>query len=210
VVLPGSVASRLRAEPDKRIADRLDGVTLLFADLADFTEAAHAEQPEAVVAYLDDFVRAFDSVCEKHGVEKIKTIGDAYMAASGLQGDRPAGAVAMGNLALEVMSLHAARAPLGRSQLSLRIGIHCGSAIAGVIGDLRISYDLWGDAVNMASRLESQGVPGRIQVSEAFRSMTGDAFIFEERPAAEYKGIGLLRTYFLLGRQIPVLRETEA
>jgi adenylate cyclase len=201
VVLPGAVARRLRAEPDRRIADRLDGVTILFADLADFTEAAHREQPETVVAYLDDFVRAFDEVCERYGVEKIKTIGDAYMAASGLQGDGREGAVAMGNLALDVMKLHAARPPLGDSHLSLRIGIHCGSAIAGVIGDMRISYDLWGDAVNMASRLESQGEPGRIQVSEAFRRMVGDAFTFEERAPAEYKGIGVLRAYFLLAKR---------
>ena len=203
VVLPGAVASRLRAEPDRRIADRLDGVSILFADLVDFTEAAHREQPEAVVAYLDDFVRTFDAICESHGVDKIKTIGDAYMAASGLQGDSRAGALAMGNLALAVMKLHASRPLLGDRHLTLRIGIHCGSAIAGVIGDLRISYDLWGDAVNVASRLESQGEPGRIQVSEAFRDTVGDAFTFEERGPAEYKGIGVLRTYFLVGSERP-------
>jgi adenylate cyclase len=198
VVLPGAVAARLRAEPDKRIADRLEGVSILFADLAGFTEAAHHESPEAVVAYLDDFVRAVDATCEAHGVEKIKTIGDAYMAASGLQGDRRAGAVAMGRLALAMMTEHASRPTLGKRRLSLRVGIHCGSAIAGVIGDTRISYDLWGDAVNMASRLETQGTPGRIHVSEAFRAAVGEAFRFEERGPTEIRGIGSVPTYFLV------------
>jgi len=201
VVLPGTVAARLRAEPDRRIADRLDGVSILFADLVGFTEAAHKEQPEAVVAYLDDFVRAFDATCEHHGVEKIKTIGDAYMAASGLQGDPHAGAVAMGRLALAMMTLQQSRAPLGGHRLALRIGIHTGSAIAGVIGDMRISYDLWGDAVNMASRLESQGEPGCIHVSEAFRAAAGDAFEFEEHGPTEIRGIGSVRTYFLAAKR---------
>jgi adenylate cyclase len=197
IVLPASVAERLRAEPDRRIADRLDDVTILFADLAGFTEAAHNETPEVVVAYLDNFVRAADAACESYGIEKIKTIGDAYMAASGLDGDSRAGTIAMGRLALAMMKLHESRPPLGDRRLSLRIGIHCGSAIAGVIGDMRISYDLWGDAVNMASRLESQGEPGRIHVSEAFRACANDAFIFEERGATEIRGIGPVRTYFL-------------
>jgi adenylate cyclase len=199
VVLPEPIAQRLRASPDKRIADRIDGVSVLFADLAGFTPIAHAEPPEQVVAYLDEFVRTFDLMCETYGVEKIKTIGDAYMAAGGLTGDAKAGAVAIGQLALEMLKAQSRRPPLGGQRLALRVGLHRGAVIAGVIGDTRISYDVWGDAVNIASRMQSQGVPGRIQVSEEFRAAIGDAFEFEPRGTTEVKGIGAVKTYFLTG-----------
>jgi adenylate cyclase len=198
VVLPERIAQRLRVEPERRIADRLDGVSILFADLARFTEAAHAESPENVVAYLDEFVRAFDEMCGSHGVDKIKTIGDAYMAAGGLQGDSKAGAIAIGRLGLAMVRLQESRPPLGAHRLQLRVGIHIGPAIAGVIGDTRISYDLWGDAVNVASRMESHGVAGRVQVSEAYRETVASAFVLEERGETEIKGIGTARTYFLV------------
>lgn len=198
VVLPRPIADRLRDNPETRIADRVEGVTILFADLAGFTPVAHAEAPERVVAYLDEFVRTFDAMCQANGVEKIKSIGDAYMAAGGLDGNRRKAAVAIGRLALEMMKAQERRPPLGGRKLQLRIGIHCGTAIAGVIGDTRISYDLWGDAVNVASRMESFGEVGRIHVSDAFRRLTEGAFEFEERGATELKGIGVERTYFLL------------
>lgn len=198
VVLPAEVADRLRAEPDKHIADRLDGVSILFADLAGFTEAAHSESPEKVVTYLDEFVHACDELCERNGVGKIKTIGDAYMAAGGLQGESRAGAIGIGRLAIAMMELQERRPPLGAHKLRLRVGIHTGSAIAGVIGDTRISYDLWGDAVNMASRMETYGEPGRIRVSDAFRKAADGAFEFQELSPAEIKGIGVARTHFLV------------
>jgi adenylate cyclase len=200
VVLPERVATRLRAQPEARIADRIENVSILFADLVDFTPVAHGEPPEKIVAYLDEFVRTFDAMCEQCGAEKIKTIGDAYMAAGGLSGDPRAGAVAIGTLALEMLKVQELRPPLGGKKLQLRIGLHIGTAIAGVIGDTRISYDLWGDAVNIASRMESFGAPGRVHVSDAFRRMTEGAFEFEERGATELKGIGVARTHFLLGR----------
>jgi adenylate cyclase len=200
VVLPERIAKRLHAEPEARIADRIENVSLLFADLADFTPVAHAETPERIVAYLDEFVRTFDLMCEERGVEKIKSIGDAYMAAGGLRGDPQAAAVVIGTLALEMVKVQERRPPLGGRRLQLRIGLHVGPAIAGVIGDTRISYDLWGDAVNVASRMESFGVPGRVHVSDAFRRMTEGEFEFEERGATELKGIGVAQTYFLLGR----------
>ena len=140
-------------------------------------------------------------MCEQHGAEKIKMMGDAYMAASGLRGERAAGATAMGRLALAMLAFQGSRPPLGARRLRLRIGIHTGPAIAGVIGDTRIAYDLWGDAVNAASRMESYGVPGRIHVSEAFRDAAGEAFVFEERGTEDYKGIGRLRTYFLIAER---------
>jgi adenylate cyclase len=198
VVLPERIARRLRAEPDRRIADRIDGISVLFADLSGFTAAAHRLPPEAIVAYLGELVAAFDGMCAEHGVEKIKTIGDAYMAVAWLNGDKAASAVAIGRFALAMLDAQARRPPLGEHRLSLRVGIHTGTAIAGVIGDTRVTYDVWGDAVNIASRMESHGVPGRIHVSEAYRRAAAGAFAFEERGDTEIKGIGSAHTYFLL------------
>jgi adenylate cyclase len=203
VVLPEPIAQRLRAAPDKRIADRIDGASLLFADLVGFTPVAHEEDPERVVAYLDEFVRTFDLMCEAYGVEKIKTIGDAYMAAGGLHGGTVGGVIGVGRLAIEMLQAQRRRAPLGRHSLELRVGIHYGGAIAGVIGDTRISYDIWGDAVNVASRMQSHGVPGRIQVSEEYRDAAAAHFEFEERGDTAIKGIGVTRTYFLIGPRKP-------
>jgi adenylate cyclase len=198
VVLPADVANRLRASPDKPIADRIDGVSILFADLEGFTTAAHTERPEIVVAFLNRLVSAFDATCEQIGVEKIKSIGDAYMAAAGLDGDCHNGAVAVGRLGLAMIEYLDRQPSLGDYRLRLRIGIHTGTAVAGVIGDTRISYDLWGDAVNIASRMESRGIPGRIHVSESYRAAAGESFVFGERGETEIKGIGAARTYFLV------------
>jgi adenylate cyclase len=198
VVLPADVAARLRASPDKPIADRIDGASILFADLEGFTHAAHTERPEVVVAYLNRLVSVFDATCEQLEVEKIKSIGDAYMAAAGFDGDRRKGAIAVGRLALAMLKHLDRQATLGAHRLRLRIGIHSGTAVAGVIGDTRISYDLWGDAVNIASRMESRGVPGRIHVSESYCEAAGESFVFEERGETEVKGIGAARTYFLV------------
>jgi adenylate cyclase len=198
VMLPDSVARRLRSGKETRIADRVDGVTLLFADLAGFTPVAHAEPPEVVVGYLDELVRTFDLMCDTYGVDKIKTIGDAFMAAGGLRGRSRESAIAVGRLALEMMKVQQRRPSLGGHRLEMRIGIHYGTTIAGVIGETRISYDLWGDAVNVASRMQSQGVPGRIQVSDEFRQAVGDAFEFEDHGNVEFKGLGERRTHFLL------------
>jgi adenylate cyclase len=198
-VMPQSIAARLKSGQEKRIADRIDMLSVMFADLAGFTEAAHNLAPEEVVDFLDELVRNLDALCEQHAVDKIKTIGDSYMAAGGFDGDAAGGAVAVGRLALAMMDVIDHQPPLGRRKLKLRAGIHCGPATAGVTGDTRFSYDVWGGAVNTASRMESTGVPGRIQVSEAFRDLTKDAFSFEERGATELKGIGTTRTFFLLG-----------
>jgi adenylate cyclase len=197
-VMPASVAERLKSGTESRIADRIGNLSILFADLVGFTAAAHALPPEQVVDYLDDLVRAFDTLSERHGVEKIKTIGDCYMAIAGRGGDARAGACALGRFALAMMET-AALTRLHGQCLTLRIGIHCGAATAGVIGDTRFTFDVWGDAVNTASRMESHSLPRRIQVSETFRDLTQDVFRFEERGATDIKGIGTTRTFFLVG-----------
>jgi adenylate cyclase len=196
-VMPASIAERLKSGREDRIADHIDTLSVMFADLAGFTEAAHALPPDEVVAYLDRLVREFDELSEAHGVDKIKTIGDSYMAAAGLDGRGREGAIAIGNLALAMLEAIGRQPPLGGRHLRLRIGLHCGPATAGIIGDTRFSYDVWGDAVNTASRMESTGVPGRIQVSAAFRDLVGTAFQFEERGATDIKGLGMATTYFL-------------
>jgi adenylate cyclase len=196
-MMPQPIAARLKSGREQRIADRIETLTVLFADLSGFTAAAHALPPEEVVDFLDGLVRAFDALCERHGVEKIKTIGDGYMAAAGFDGDSKRGATAAGALALDMMQEIARQRPLGGCALRLRIGIHCGPATAGVIGDTRFSYDVWGDAVNTAARMESHSEPGCIQVSEAFRDLAVDEFSFVERGETDIKGIGATRTHFL-------------
>lgn len=199
ILMPKPIAERLKGDPERPIADRLDDVTILFADLVGFSEAAHDQPPEDVVAWLDGLVRAWDEACEAEGIEKIKTIGDSYMAASGIGEKRGDTTLRMGRFALAMIARLEVHPPLGGRRLALRVGIHRGSATAGVIGRSRMGYDLWGDAVNTASRMESTGLPGRIHVSEAFRSAAGEAFLFEDRGLVEAKGIGPIRTAFLLG-----------
>jgi adenylate cyclase len=196
-VMPDTIAARLKAG-EERIADRIDTLSVVFADLVGFTPAAQDLPPEEVVGFLDNLVRSFDTLAAQHGVEKIKTVGDSYMAAAGFDGRAQQGAVALGRFALAMMQTNATHAPLGRAKLALRIGIHCGPATAGVIGDTRFSYDVWGAAVNVASRMESHGVPDRIHVSAAFQALTAEVFRFEDRGETEVRGIGPTRTYFLV------------
>src|SRR5215831_5680616 len=200
-MMPTSIATRLKTMPDERIADRIECLRILFADLVGFTKAAHDLPPDQVVAYLDELVCTFDELCERFGADKIKTIGDCYMAVAGIDGDGAGGARTIGRLALAMLEAPSRCQLLGGKRLSLRVGLHCGHATAGVIGDMRFSYDVWGDAVNIAARMESHGVPNRIHVSEAFHAMTDGTFIFEERGTTDIKSIGPARTYFLMRDQ---------
>jgi adenylate cyclase len=199
IVFPTTIAKRLLSGSERRIADRIDDLSILFADLVGFSSAAHQETPDGVIDYLDEFVRVFDELCEMHGVEKIKTIGDCYMAAGGLRGAGDAQAVAIGNLALDMMKAQEVMRPLAGRALKLRIGIHYGSVTAGIIGETRFTYDIWGDAVNVASRMESHGLAGKIQVSEQYRDVTREVFEFEVRGATAVKGLGEVQTYLLRG-----------
>jgi adenylate cyclase len=200
-VMPSAIAMRLKSGREQRIADHIDMLSVMFADLAGFTEAARDLAPEEVVDFLDALVRRLDELCDEHGVEKIKTIGDSYMAAGGFDGRGAEAAIAVGRLALKMLDVVNAVPTLGGRKLQLRIGLHCGPATAGIIGDTRFSYDVWGDAVNIASRMESHGVPGRIHVSEAFRALAGSTFTFEPRGPTEIKSVGTWRTFFLVAER---------
>jgi len=196
-VFPPSIVARLTSGREDRIADRIDGLTVLFADLVGFTRAARDLPPEEIIDYLDTMVRCFDQLCAEHGVDKIKTIGDCYMAVGGLSGDQRQQAIAIGELALDMLRALDRLPMLGGQKLALRIGIHTGSATAGIIGDTRFSYDVWGDAVNTASRMESHGLPNCIQVSEAFRDAVAGTFLLNERGIIEIRSLGQTRTYLL-------------
>ncbi len=197
-VLPRTIAERLKREPGV-IADAYTDVTVLFADVVDFTPFTERTEPERVVGVLDEIFSAFDALAARHGVEKIKTIGDAYMVASGLPEPRPDHATAMAEMALDMQTEFGKLCePLGLD-LAIRIGMDSGPVIAGVIGRHKFTYDLWGDTVNTASRMESHGLPGRVQVSEATYRALCDRYEFEERGEIEVKGKGRRKAYLLTG-----------
>jgi class 3 adenylate cyclase len=198
-MLPASIAERLKQRQGV-IADASPQVTVLFADIADFTHHAERSPPEATVALLNDLFSQFDALTEARGLEKIKTIGDAYMVAGGLPDPRPDHAAAVAEVALGMLELAARRRLPDGGPVRLRIGIDSGPVVAGVIGRRRFSYDLWGDTVNTASRMQTTGVPGCIQVTERARQLLGERFVFRERGRIQVKGKGEMRTYFLSDR----------
>jgi class 3 adenylate cyclase len=198
-MLPTSIAERLK-ERQELIADASQQVTVLFADIADFTSHAERSPPEATVALLNGLFSQFDALTETRGLEKIKTIGDAYMVAGGLPDPMPDHAGAVAELALEMLELAASQRLPDGGPLRLRIGVDSGPVVAGVIGRRRFSYDLWGDTVNTASRMQTTGIPGRIQVTEHTRQLLGDRYVLRERGTIQVKGKGMMLTYFLSGR----------
>ena len=198
-VLPAPIAARLK-QGEEVIADGFPEVTVLFADLVDFTRRSQETTPERVVRVLDDLFSAFDQLAERHGLEKIKTIGDAYMAVGGLPEPRPDHAQAVAEMALDVREEVARHLDPGGEPLAVRIGIDTGPVVAGVIGRRKFSYDLWGDTVNTASRMESQGVAGCIQVTDRTYRRLRDGYRFERRGPVQVKGKGELVTWFLVGR----------
>ena len=198
-VLPEPIAERLK-QRQGLIADASPQVTVLFADIADFTPHAEHSPPEATVALLNELFSQFDALTETRGVQKIKTIGDAYMVAGGLPDPMPDHAGAVAELALDMLELAARRSLPDGGPVRLRIGIDSGPVVAGVIGRRRFSYDLWGDTVNTASRMQTTGVPGCIQVTERTRQLLGERYLFRERGIIQVKGKGKMHTYFLSGR----------
>jgi class 3 adenylate cyclase len=199
-VLPRSIADRLKSEP-QTIADQYDQATILFADVVDFTPFAQQLSPAQVVGTLDGLFSRFDALAERYGLEKIKTIGDCYMVAAGVPNARPDHATAVASMALDMLSVMRGNDDIGKLGLELRVGINSGPVVAGVIGRKRFLYDLWGDAVNIASRMESQGTPGHIQVTEATHDLLENDFTFEHRGPVEVKGKGDMDTWYLVGRR---------
>lgn len=199
-ILPAAIAERLKGG-ETTIVDSLPEATVLFADLVDFTALAAQLPSVDVVRLLDDIFSAFDDLAQAQGLEKIKTIGDAYMVVGGVPTPRPDHAEAVAEVALNMIA-HVERAFAGYPRtIRLRIGIHTGPVIAGIIGRHKFNYDLWGDTVNTASRMESHSLPGRIQVTDATRQRLVARYRFECRGDIEVKGKGLVRTWFLNGRR---------
>ena len=202
--IPASSARRLKSG-ERRIAEVFRETTVLFADLEGFTPWSQTTDPGKVVGFLDDLFTRFDTLAEHAGVEKVKTIGDAYMAVAGAPEPRADHAAAAAALARGMLTaLDEARADEALP-LQLRIGLASGPAVGGVIGQRRILFDLWGDTVNLASRMETSGVPGRIHVALSTREALGDTYSFEERGSIDVKGLGRMTTY-LLGE--PLVRPT--
>ena len=198
-VLPAPIAARLK-QREEVIADRFSDVTVLFADLVDFTRRSERITPEQLVQILNELFSVFDQVAQRHGLEKIKTVGDAYMVAGGLPEPRPDHAQAVAEMALAIRDEVARRSDPSGQPLQVRIGIDTGPAVAGVIGTSKFSYDLWGDTVNTASRMESYGVAGCIQVTARTYQRLKDGYRFERRGPIQVKGKGELVTYLLLER----------
>jgi adenylate cyclase len=191
-VLPEPIAERLKAG-ESPIADRASDVGVLFADIVGFTPLSETMEPEELVRVLDEVFTLFDGLVAEHGLEKIKTIGDAYMVASGLLGGGTGHAEDLAEMALEMQEAIARTPPL-----EVRIGMDIGPVVAGVIGHQKFIYDLWGDTVNTAGRMESHGIPGAIQVTERAYLRLVPAFAFEERGMIDVKGKGPMRTYLLV------------
>ena len=182
------------------IADSFAEVTVLFADIVEFTRFSEGVSAEILVGVLNDVFTRFDRLADSRGLEKIKTIGDAYMAAAGLPVPASDHAIRAGHMALDMIEAMDRFNDEQGHKLKVRIGICTGAVVAGVIGKRKFLYDLWGDAVNTASRMESHGLAGRIQVTDSTRQRLGEAFILERRGAIDVKGKGEMVTWFLNGR----------
>lgn len=194
--LPKPIAERLKCG-ESTIADSFEEATVLFADIAGFTPLSQKVSPDYLVEILNRIFSEFDDLAVEIGVEKIKTIGDAYMVAAGVPTMRDDHAVAIARLALRMLEVVARVGAEMGIDLEIRIGMHSGPVVAGVIGKRKFAYDLWGDAGNIAARMESHGCPGKIQISEEVRARLANRFVFDDRGTIEIKGKGPMRTYFL-------------
>lgn len=199
-VLPAGIAERLRERPE-RIADAYEAATVIFADVVNSTPLTVELAPEQMVALLDEHVARFDALADEHGVEKIRTIGDNWMGVAGVPKPRPDHAGAAARLALGMLAYVAERRRAGLRCLDFRIGINSGPVIGGVIGRRKFVFDIWGDAVNTAARMESHGEPGRIQVTEATYRLVSDRFECEPRGTIDVKGKGPVQTWWLLAER---------
>jgi class 3 adenylate cyclase len=199
-ILPHFIAKRLK-EKQGIIADGIPMASVLFADLVGFTKLSEKLSPQHLVNQLNEVFSKFDRLTEKYRLEKIKTIGDAYMVSGGLHENKNEHLTRMTDMALEMLEFISVRNKKAKYKFEIRVGIHIGPVVAGVIGIKKFAYDIWGDTVNLASRMESHGVPGRIHVSEQVKVMLDKKFDFELRGEIEIKGKGPINTYFLNKRK---------
>ena len=197
-ILPPEIAELLKAD-SRQIAEQFDEASVLFADVVDFTPLSARMTASDVVGLLDRLFTDFDALVDRYGLEKIKTIGDAYMVASGVPRRRPDHAHALAAMALEMLELVATHTRDDGAAIELRIGINSGPVVAGVIGRRKFIYDLWGDAVNTASRMESHGTAGQVQIAEGAYELLKDDFVCQPRGLVEVKGKGAIRTWYLVG-----------
>ena len=198
-ILPASIANRLKQEPGN-IAEHFDDVTVLFADIVGFTQIATSVSATTLVNLLNQIFSVFDRLSLKYGLEKIKTIGDAYMLVGGLPIRNSNHPASVASIAFEMQNAIATFNKRNNLNLNIRIGMHTGSVVAGVIGLQKFTYDLWGDTVNIASRMESHGLPGKIQVSQQTYQRLRHKFILEKRGEISIKGKGMMTTYLLIGK----------
>ncbi|HZQ06411.1 MAG TPA: adenylate/guanylate cyclase domain-containing protein [Anaerolineae bacterium] len=199
-ILPKEIAPRLKDNPGT-IADRYDCASILFADIVDFTPWSAELAPDAMVEMLNEIFSYFDSLLDKYGVEKIRTIGDNYMCAAGVPVPRPDHAQTLARMALDMRDYIEACPPRNGKHLNFRIGINSGPLVAGVIGTKKFVYDIWGDPVNVAARMESHSVPGKIQVGRPTYELIKDEFICEPRGVLDVKGKGKMETWFLIAEK---------
>ena len=200
-ILPETIADRLK-QGHINIADGFAQVTILFADIVGFTEISSRTSPQELVELLNKIFSAFDHLTDRYGLEKIKTIGDNYMVAGGLPVSCANHAESIAEMALEMQQEIMQFNDESGQPLQIRIGINTGPVVAGVIGTKKFIYDLWGDAVNTASRMESQGIPGKIQVSDSTYQLLCDKYVLDRRGTIDIKGKGEMTTYFLTGKKV--------
>jgi class 3 adenylate cyclase len=198
-LFPDSIARKLR-NSNQSVADSFDNVTILFADIVGFTQHASNISPKELVAMLDEIFSEFDALADKYGVEKIKTIGDSYMAVGGLPVPDENHCRSIADMALEINQVIKEKYT-AKYNLKLRIGINTGQAVAGVIGNKKFAYDLWGDSVNIASRFEASGYPEKIHITQDVKNVLGDAYVYEDCGEIAIKGKGMMHSYFLLERK---------
>ena len=199
-MLPASIAAQLKRNPGQTIADKHEDVTILFADIVGFTPRAQDQTATDLVKFLNTLFIRFDGLATKHKLEKIKTIGDAFMVAGGMPDPQPDHAVRVARMALDMMTETQMYAEETGESLDLRIGIHTGPVVAGVIGSQKPFYDVWGDTVNTAARLETYGTNGQIQVTAETKELLDSVFAFERRGDVEIKGKGKLDLWYLSGK----------
>ncbi len=199
-LLPSKIAERLKDAPNRVIADSMGQVSIVFGDIVDFTPRAASMPPAELVGLLNRVFTAFDEETDARELEKIKTIGDAYMVAARMPKARPDHTAAAADMALAMLDVANRLSEETGEAISVRVGLHTGPAVAGVIGVSKFFYDVWGDTVNTASRMESHGEPGRIQVTAVTKEALGEAYLFEPRGPINIKGKGSIETWWLTGR----------